>query len=144
MFIDRVRNGEEIVLFGDGVAVRDFVHVGDVVDVAGRLLGRGGPRVVNVGSGAGTSIRQLLELVERTLGRRARVIAEPARAFDVGTVVLDVSTLRSLIPTPLTLADGHRGAPPPFSNRCRARPPPCERLARTDAPSAPRGPRVAG
>lgn len=107
VFLERVRNGEEIVLFGGGTAVRDFVHVGDVVDVAGRLLGREGANVVNVGSGEGTSIRRLLTLVERTVGRRANVAERPAREFDVDTIVLDVRRLQRLIPyAPIDLEAG--------------------------------------
>lgn len=107
VFLERVRNGEEIVLYGGGTTVRDFVYVGDVAAAAGALLDRPGPRVLNVGSGRGVAIRELLRLVEGTVGRPARVVARPARSFDVERIVLDVRRLRSLVPfEPLDLAAG--------------------------------------
>ncbi|MFL5817587.1 MAG: NAD-dependent epimerase/dehydratase family protein [Conexibacter sp.] len=107
VFLDRVSNGEEIVLYGGGATVRDFVYVGDVVTAVEGLLGRPGPQVVNVGSGRGVSIRELLELVERTVGRRAQIAELPARPFDVNRVVLDVTRLLSLVPfEPLPLGAG--------------------------------------
>lgn len=107
VFMQRVRDGEEITLYGAGSTVRDFIYVGDVVAAAAELLGRRGPRILNVGSGRGVSIRELLNLIERTIGRRALVVEHGARAFEVDHVVLDVSRLRALVPfEPVALSAG--------------------------------------
>jgi hypothetical protein len=60
--------------------------------------------VLNVGSGEGTSLLELLRLVEAELGRSGEVIAHDERRFDVHRIVLDVGRLRRLVdfrPTPL-------------------------------------------
>lgn len=113
VFADRVGSGAEVVLFDEGRAVRDFVHVDDVVDVTSVLLGVGGDPVLNVGSGRGTSIAELLALVEGRLGRQARVTHRPGRAFDVDRIVLDISRLQQLVAfAPRDLGEGLRDLQP--------------------------------
>jgi UDP-glucose 4-epimerase len=107
VFVDRVRRGAEIVLYGGGAAVRDFVHIDDVVRATGDVLPLAGPAVLNVGSGRGTSIAELLALVERSLGRRAIVVHRPQRPFDVERIVLDIARLQQVIAfAPRTLESG--------------------------------------
>lgn len=109
VFLDRVLRGAEIVLYDGGRAVRDFVHVDDVVGAAGDLLGHGGPAVLNVGSGRGAAIVDVLSMVERHLGARAVVVHRPRRPFDVRQIVLDVGRLQATVPyRPRDLEDGIR------------------------------------
>jgi nucleoside-diphosphate-sugar epimerase len=53
--------------------------------------------VVNVGSGGGTTIRELLAVIEAVTGRKPTIESVAARPFDVPDIVLDVSRLRRLI-----------------------------------------------
>jgi UDP-glucose 4-epimerase len=105
VFLDRIARRQEVVLYGRGEATRDFVYARDVGSVVCALLDHeAGPTILNVGSGSGISICQLLALTEQVLGRRARVVHLPARPFDVRQVVLDIRRLRALTgfePTPL-------------------------------------------
>lgn len=68
IFLDRMRGGEETVIFGDGSQTRDFVYVGDVVAalLAAAVSPSGG--VYNVGSGVATSIAELHRLCAATAG----------------------------------------------------------------------------
>ena len=50
IFLERLARGDETVIYGDGLQIRDFVYVGDVVDAILAAVGRtGGP--FNVGTG---------------------------------------------------------------------------------------------
>lgn len=105
-FLHRVDAGIPIDLFGGGASLRDYIYVGDVADA---VLGLGrredGPPIVNVGSGRGTSLIDLLRLVEDTVGRPAEIVQHPARDFEVHQIVLEISRLRELAPfepTPLS------------------------------------------
>jgi UDP-glucose 4-epimerase len=104
-FLHRVATGIPIDLYGGGASVRDYIYVGDVARVLTALVNRDdGPAVLNVGSGEGTSLVELLELVEAEIGRPAEVVRHGVRDFEVERIVLDVSRLRALIPfeaTPL-------------------------------------------
>jgi UDP-glucose 4-epimerase len=113
VFADRVRSGAEVVLLDEGRTVRDFVHVDDVVDATAALLSAGGDPVVNVGSGRGTTIAELLALVERRVGRRARIARRPGRPFDVDRIVLDITRLQQLVDfAPRDLEEGLRTSVP--------------------------------
>jgi UDP-glucose 4-epimerase len=106
--LNRALHGEPILVFGDGGAVRDYIHVDDVVDVVCTLAGRlDAPEVVNVGTGLGTTVTELLMLVERVTRRHLVLERRPSRAGDVRAVVLDTTLLQSLMVfAPLPLEDG--------------------------------------
>lgn len=87
--------GEPLVLFGDGSTVRDFVEIDDVVEamiLAGERREVVGP--LNIGTGSGRSLRDVIGLLERHFGRPLLVSVRPARPFDVQACVLDVSAAR--------------------------------------------------
>ena len=99
--------GEVFPVYGDGHNVRDYVYVGDVAHVVSGLVDRPGPRVLNVGSGTGHSILELVGLVEAVSGARIELAFHAARDFDVREIVLDVGLLRSTLPfAPVELAAG--------------------------------------
>ena len=65
-FVNNVRANESISIFGDGMQVRDFVHVSDVVRFlygAISIASVAGP-VLNVATGSGTTIKDLAELIK--------------------------------------------------------------------------------
>lgn len=90
-FLARAHAGEPITVWGDGSAVRDFVHIDDVAAAFELALTAPalGDSVYNVGSGVGHSVNQLLALVESIAGRTPVVRYEPARFVDVPRAVLD-------------------------------------------------------
>jgi len=103
-----VARGEPVPLFDEGSAIRDFIHVDDVVEVVCTLAGRlNRPTAVNVGSGIGTSVASLLEIIAEVTGRPVITTPRPTRLGDVRSVVLDITLLRSLMAfTPLSLPEG--------------------------------------
>ena len=97
-FLNAVRAGETIRIFGDGTVVRDYVYVDDVARATVALAERGSAAsVVNVGSGTGHSLLQLIDIVRSTTGIDPVVQFGPPRSFDVRSIVLDVSRLASLV-----------------------------------------------
>lgn len=82
-------------IWGDGLQVRDYLYIDDFVEVVTRLIDR--PQasgVFNLGSGEGTSLRELIALVEAETGRTLRIEAQPARVGDVRRIVLDIGRIR--------------------------------------------------
>jgi UDP-glucose 4-epimerase len=104
-FLHRIEQGLPIDLYGGGATIRDYVYAPDVGRAVVALLERPeGEDVLNVGSGEGTSLLELLRLVEAEVGRSAEVAEHDERGFDVHRIVLDVGRLRGLVdfrPTPL-------------------------------------------
>jgi UDP-glucose 4-epimerase len=104
-FMQHMRNGTPIEIFGDGATVRDYVYAADIARATIALLNTADlPETVNVGSGRGTSLSELVDLVAREVGREPEIIRRPARAFDVSAIVLDIDLLTRIVgqpPTPL-------------------------------------------
>ena len=79
----------------DGTAVRDFVHVSDLAAAhvsALRYLSEGGrSAALNLGTGQGHSVKQIVAAVERLSGRAAPVKRGPRRPGDPSILVADVS-----------------------------------------------------
>lgn len=103
-----VGDGHTVGLFGGVGSVRDYVHVDDVAQMIARLShSPAGQRLLNVGTGIGTTTGEVVDLVAEVTGVRPEVAVLPPRPFDVAGSVLDVSSLRRTAPwTPRSLADG--------------------------------------
>ena len=88
--VKRVCDGEDpLVCWGDGSPVRDFIHASDVAD--GILLSYDNKitEPINLGSGEGNSIRQLVEAILFTYGKDVSVLwdstkpnGDPIRLMD--------------------------------------------------------------
>jgi UDP-glucose-4-epimerase GalE len=95
--LNAVVDSRPITVFGDdyptpdGTCIRDFVHVNDLADghvSALRALEAGAPSTAyNLGSGRGTSIRELLGAVERVTGRPVPHQMGPRRPGDPAQLV---------------------------------------------------------
>ncbi|KAI9029490.1 UDP-glucose 4-epimerase [Hyaloraphidium curvatum] len=75
----------------DGTAVRDYVHVADLADAHVRALGYlfsgGPPTCLNLGTGRGRSVREVVAAVERAAGRPVPCVDAPRRAGDPPALV---------------------------------------------------------
>jgi UDP-glucose 4-epimerase len=107
-FLHRALTDQPITMFGDGSVVRDYLYAGDLADLVVRLLAEplqpDEPELANMGSGVGTSLKTVVGLIESVTGRAVQVEHKPARAFDIGQIVLDISKLQRLVtfdPVPL-------------------------------------------
>jgi UDP-glucose 4-epimerase len=91
IFADRLSRRQELTVFGDGGQVRDFVFVGDVVEVIAAAMAqhRPGAFVCNVCTGVGTTVLALAKLLAKIAGVPAEVRYAPARAGDVRISVGD-------------------------------------------------------
>jgi nucleoside-diphosphate-sugar epimerase len=82
-FVYRALKGMPLQLENEGLASRDFIYVGDIVEGLLRCAIAGEPGdVYNLASGAETSIRELAETINRLAGNEAGVELLPARDWD--------------------------------------------------------------
>lgn len=82
-FIDRMRSGGPVEIYGDGRQTRDFVFVADVVDAVVAASVCEEPTVTNIGTGARTSVNDLARILGEMIGYRGRVVHRPARPGDI-------------------------------------------------------------
>ncbi|MGH7672109.1 MAG: UDP-glucose 4-epimerase GalE [Gemmatimonadales bacterium] len=68
----------------DGTAVRDYIHVDDIADAHVRALDvpEGGAIALNLGTGTGHSVRQVVEAARRVTGRPIATADRPRRPGD--------------------------------------------------------------
>jgi UDP-glucose-4-epimerase GalE len=85
----------------DGTGVRDYVHVVDIAQAhvaALRHLTKGGESgVVNLGTGQGHSVVEVLKACEAACGRPIRTVDGPHRPGDVPVLVADNARARELL-----------------------------------------------
>jgi UDP-glucuronate 4-epimerase len=97
-FVDRVSRGVEIQQFGDGSSSRDYTYVSDIVDGVVRSLDRPyGCQVFNLGKGSGTSLGDFIGLVQKHVGREAKVRVMPDQPGDVPYTCADVRKAERLL-----------------------------------------------
>ena len=95
---------EHVAVFGtdydtpDGTAIRDFIHVADLVRAHGAALDhlrRGGKDLVlNCGYGRGFSVLELLDAVQRVSGRPLDIRARARRTGDIPVMVAAADAIR--------------------------------------------------
>jgi UDP-glucose 4-epimerase len=99
-FFHRLLCGQEILVFGDGVQLRDLTYIDCVVDAllkAGTSPKAPG-KVFNLGSGVPISLLKLVEMMIEVFGRGSYRLADfPAdrRRIDIGSYYADISLIRS-------------------------------------------------
>lgn len=93
LFLERIRQGQPIIIYGDGEQTRDFVHVSDVVSFLLTGMGRGHPipEVYNVCTGRQTTITKLAQTLFQVCGRTSTITYNPARIGDIRISVGDPS-----------------------------------------------------
>jgi UDP-glucose 4-epimerase len=91
IFLDRLRDGRETEIFGDGNQTRDFVYVDDVVRALLAAATSTETGVFNVGSGVATSVVELHRLCAETAGVGQEPRFAPARPGDLRHSVIDPS-----------------------------------------------------
>ena len=96
VFLDRALRNDEIVVWGDGSVVRDYIYVTDISRALIKALTYSGEiKVFNVGSGQGHSLNDVIHVIESVTGQPLQVKYADARSFDVPINVLDISRVRS-------------------------------------------------
>ena len=89
IFVGRLLAGQPCTIFGDGLQTRDFVYVDDVVDAFVRAADRGGGLLLNIGTGAETSVSLLYETLAAAAGFPEPPVYAPARPGELRRSALD-------------------------------------------------------
>lgn len=99
VFTERALRDEDIEIWGDGSVVRDFMYIDDAVKGLAAVARHNGPnRIFNIGSGEGHSLKELLTIIEKIVGRTIRVKFSQSRRFDVPINILSIARAREQLP----------------------------------------------
>jgi UDP-glucose 4-epimerase len=89
IFAGLLLSGQTCTIYGDGQQTRDFVYVDDVVDAFSRAATRGDGLLVNVGTGAETSVNQLYSTMATLVGVEQPPRYAPERPGELRRSALD-------------------------------------------------------
>jgi UDP-glucuronate 4-epimerase len=97
-FTRLIHEGSPIPLYGDGSAIRDFTYVGDIIK--GLLASLYKPmryEIINLGGSRTVEVRELIALIEKNLGKKARIDFLPTVPGDVPITSADTSKAERLL-----------------------------------------------
>ncbi|MBA2840122.1 UDP-glucose 4-epimerase [Methanococcus maripaludis] len=95
IFIDKMKNGESPVIYGDGNQTRDFVNVKDVAK-ANLMALNWKNDILNIGSGKEISVNELFSIISSETGFAKDPIYEKEREGEVYRIYIDYSKAKTL------------------------------------------------
>ncbi len=97
-WVNAIRSGTPVSIFGDGTIERDFVWIYDAVHCMMSSCNRlSTSDVFNIGTGVATSLNDLVSLIKQASAIDFEVRYEPARSVDAQSVCLDPSKILSVL-----------------------------------------------
>ena len=94
IFLNKIKNNERPVIYGDGSAIRDYIYIKDAIDATIAVLESGtSERVLNVGSGQSTSINDLIGIMSEVTGDKITPEYVDNEGIYISRIVLDISKI---------------------------------------------------
>ena len=95
IFVDKILNNQQPVIFGDGNQTRDFVYVGDVAK-ANLMALNWKNEIVNIGTGKEISVNELFSLISNELNYNGNPIYDKPRDGEVRKIYLNIDKAKKL------------------------------------------------
>lgn len=94
-FTRLIIEGKPIPMFGDGSTRRDYTYIDDILDGLVRCVDRPFPyEIFNLGESRTTSLKELIEIIERHVGRPAVIDRQSLQPGDVSITYADITHAR--------------------------------------------------
>lgn len=106
IFLERAKAGKDLVIYGDGLQSRDFVHIKDVVRANAESLEHGDGQVYNVAMGKSVTILELAEKIIDLTGSSSKIVYAASRAGDIRDSRADVSKISGWWKAEIELQEG--------------------------------------
>lgn len=97
IFIGLMLEGRRPKIFGTGEQVRDYLYVDDVVNANVIALDKGSGEMLNIGTGVGTSVLDIVRELNVILGTHIEPIHEAARPGEIQRIFLDASRAKQVL-----------------------------------------------
>lgn len=96
--LGKIFAGEPITVWGDGSNVRDYIYIDDLCKAVVQLLEKDVHNTtINIGSGKGASINDIIRVLKEVVDEDVKVDYLPARSADVAHMILDTSRLKKYV-----------------------------------------------
>ena len=98
LFARAILDGKPIQVFNHGDMQRDFTYIDDIVEGTLRVLDKPTPYAIyNIGNHAPVPLLDYIAILERALGRKARLEMKPMQPGDVKATYADTRALRQAV-----------------------------------------------
>ena len=105
-FLEQVqRRADPVVIWGDAGQIRDYIHVDDVTAAVLAIIGQGVDGPVNLGTGRGTMLLNLVGMMADAAGYRPEVKVDQDMPAGVPSLVADVTRLNGICKPQIVLED---------------------------------------
>lgn len=91
IFGSKILAGDKPYIFGDGLQTRDYVFISDVVNANMKAMFNEVFGIYNIGSGIGTSVNELYDLISYALGCNEQPIYSERRVGEIQHICLDAT-----------------------------------------------------
>lgn len=94
-FTRLIEEGKPVTLYGNGKSRRDYTFVADIVDGVTRALERAdGYKVYNLGNNRTVELNELIQLLEKNIGKKAKIEYLPPQPGDVPLTCANIERAR--------------------------------------------------
>jgi len=91
-FTRLVDQGEKIPMYGDGSSQRDYTYIDDLIEgIRATIHHHRGFEIYNLGESQTTSLKELIGLIEETMGKKARIEVLETQPGDVSITYADIT-----------------------------------------------------
>lgn len=92
LIANAILRNKPFTVFGDGTSMRDYIEVSDAVAaIISAVRGKQSHAALNIGSGFGTSLLELIDMVENGLGKKVERVFKPAVPGELPTIIPDIT-----------------------------------------------------
>ena len=97
-FTKIVDDEKDIPMFGDGSSKRDYTYISDIIRGIMAAVGKEFRfEVINLGNSSPVELKQLISVIEKVVGKKARIKKMPLQKGDVPLTFADVSKAKRLL-----------------------------------------------
>jgi len=97
-FAKLIDAGKPVPMFGDGLTVRDYTYIDDILDGVLKAVDTPfGYEIFNLGESATTTLREMIDLLGELLGKTVIIDQKPFPSADMQATFADISKARALL-----------------------------------------------
>jgi len=97
VLLKKTTDNQLIEIWGDGKVVRDYFHIDDLTALLVKIIKKPAlNQTINVGSGHGISINNLLKIIKKITGKKLKIKYLPGRGFDLPYNILNINKAKKL------------------------------------------------
>ncbi|MCM8804162.1 MAG: NAD-dependent epimerase/dehydratase family protein [Candidatus Omnitrophica bacterium] len=94
IFISRVIEGKECIIFGDGEQTRDFIYIEDVVDANILFMENDINGIFNIGTGIETSVNRVFDIINENIGKDCKKVYRKAKKGELKRSCISIEKVK--------------------------------------------------